>query len=210
MKNLDEEHVPSEGEEEDDDEEEEEEEGEADVVEEKKKEANDAGVQPGCGVSPQGGAGGCGGTAVCEARRHVGRSGPAAHGVGDGGLPCPGFIGDGRGRRWCGRGRGGWVLPGAPCFSSIRRLSLSVHYRELDDLARLLRLLRNLPMLEHVEMWGDAPFDLRRQHWWLTGGRQALLELEGVLGGLERGRSVEEVRMRVHKVMYGRYGCLRG
>jgi hypothetical protein len=99
----------------------------------------------------------------------------------------------------------GLFSEGAPCFSNLRRLKLWVDDGELDHLARLLRPLLNLPMLEHVEIssrWGPD--------WRVTGGQETLLELEGVLGRLERGGSVEEVRKRVHEVMCGRYGCLRG
>jgi hypothetical protein len=93
----------------------------------------------------------------------------------------------------------GWVgclEGGAQCCKTLQSVSLSIeHDDDTVQLPRLSRVLAGLPVLEHVKLSGYLP-DEEGPSWRVEGGREALLELTRVIGGLSSDNS-EQLQSRI-------------
>jgi hypothetical protein len=87
---------------------------------------------------------------------------------------------------------------GAQCCKTLQSVSLEIHHDDTVHLPRLGKVLAGLPGLEHVELSGYLP-DLRL-FWRVKGGREALLELSRVIGGLISDNS-EQLQSRIRGVL---------
>jgi hypothetical protein len=87
---------------------------------------------------------------------------------------------------------------GAQCCKTLQSVSLEIQDDDTGHLPRLGKVLVGLPELEHVELWGNLP---RKRHGWrVEGGREALLELTRVIGGLSSDNP-EELQSRIMGVL---------
>jgi hypothetical protein len=86
----------------------------------------------------------------------------------------------------------------AQCCKTLQSVSLEIQDDDTVHLPRLGKVLAGLPGLKHVELWGYLPDE--GPTWRVEGGREALLDLTRVIGGLESDNS-EELESRVMDVL---------
>jgi hypothetical protein len=95
----------------------------------------------------------------------------------------------------------GCLEGGAKCCKSLQSVSLSIGNDDTVHLPRLSKVLAGLPGLEHVELSGHLSL---RPTWRVEGGREALLELTRVIGGLSSDNS-EQLQSRILGVLRDLY-----